>query len=485
MRTEPDLFIFCSELSPLLRVTGKPIDLDEEAAFWYLSFGSPTPGRTLVRGVERLPAAHLISWTPGNAAFEQRYWTPLQLDSAATDSPQLLDAIQGALDRSIAEYCSVESSQGVFLSGGTDSTYLATTAASLNGVKLTAFTSAFENELGINDDVGYASEVAAALGMDHRVVPLHAGDALKILEEEVLLADEPCAAWASMTHFKLLATAKDSGVGRMLSGLGADEIFSGYENFHFHYKRYLEFCAQHNVAPHTDGFDLLLLQADSVMKPVLYGGITRLFSDHVILDKFLEPYRSWQYTPYLRAFYRECRRIKPEANPIEMMVNHECQHRIPEMLMANFEPISRRTGIGVNYPWLDPDVVELAAGLDVLGRYRTPAGEWSPHIQDLVPGFKHTLMQVYERKVPEKILRRPIKTFTAPFREWFAKPEFAAPLITRVRASRFWERNIVKPEWLDVLDFPPGELKSNFPYFQFWGLITLTAWYDKFIDSAA
>jgi hypothetical protein len=130
----------------------------------------------------------------------------------------------------------------------------------------------------------------------------------------------------------------------------------------------------------------------------------------------------------------------------------------------------------------------LAAGIDVLGRYRTPAGEWSPRIEDLVPGFKHTLMRVYERRIPEKVLRRPIKTFTAPFRDWFAKREFAAPLIARLRASRFWERGMVKPAWLDVLavlDSQPGELKSNFPVFQLWGLITLTAWYDRFIDPPA
>lgn len=484
-RTDPDLFIFCSELSPLLRLRGKSVELDEETAFWYLSFGRPTPGRTLARGVGRLPAAHLISWGPGNAPLEQRYWSPLKPDSQPTDSPELHDAIQQALDRSIAEYCSLETPQGVFLSGGTDSTYLVTTASSLSGVELTAFTSAFEDELGINDDVRYASEVAAGLDVPHRVVPLHAGEALEILEEEVLLADEPCAAFASLTHFKLLATAKELGVGWMLSGLGADEIFGGYDNFHYYYARYLEFCSQHQLPPGMDGFDFLLLQDDSVMSPVLYGGITRLFSDHVIRDKFLEPYRSWKYTPYLHAFYRECRRIKPEANPIEMMVSHECQHRIPEMLFANFEPISRRAGIGVHYPWLDPDVVELAAGLDVLARYRTPAGDWSPHIDELVPGFKHTLMRVYEGKVPEKVLRRPIKTFTAPFREWFAKPDFAAPIIARVRASRFWERGIVKREWLDWLDFPTGQLKANFPFFQTWGLITFTAWYDRFIDPPA
>lgn len=485
-RTGPDLFLFCSELAPLLGATGGAADLDAEAAYWYLSFGMPPPRRTLARGVERLPAAHLITWSPGGAPLEQRFWSPLRPDSPPTASPETVDEIQHALDRSIVGHCSDGTPQGVFLSGGTDSTYLITTAASQGDVALTAFTSAFEDEFGMNDDARYAAEVAEGLGISHRVVPLHAERALEILEEVVLTADEPCAAWASMTHFELLVSARRLGVGRMLSGLGADEIFGGYEDFHRYYARFLEFCGQHPAPGGGDEFESLLLQDDSVTRHVLYPGIARFFGDQALGEALSEPYRSWQHTPHLLAFYRECRRIKPGAHPMEMMVAHECQHRIPDLLFANFEALSRRVGVEVCYPWMDPDVVELAAGLDALSRYRTPAGGWSPRVEDLQPGFKHALMLAYERKVPEKVLTRPIKTFTAPFGAWFTKPQFAAPLLARLRASRFWERGILQPNWLArLLNQQSAGTPDRAGTFQLWAILTLTAWYDRFVDPPA
>jgi asparagine synthase (glutamine-hydrolysing) len=482
-RTETDLFFFCSELLPLLRMTQDGCDLDSEAAFWYLSFGMPPPGRTLARGVERLPAAHLISWMPHGAPLVARYWTPLNSEAPSTASAEAVAQIQETLDRSILACCATDAPQAIFLSGGTDSTYIAATAVSLGGKKLTAFTSAFEETLGINDDARYAASVAEWLGITHHVIPLHAERALKVLEEEVLTADEPCAAWASMTHFQLLVSAREMGVRRMLSGLGADEIFGGYEHFHQYYVRYLEYCAENPAPPSVDDFESLLLRDDLISRRILYPGIARFFDDQALGQALADPYRTWQFTPHLQAFYRECRRLKPGAHLMEMMTAHECQHRIPDLLFANFESISRRLGVAVSYPCLDPELVTRAVSLDVLSRYRTPSGTWSSRIDELQPGFKHALMLVYEKRIPELIIKRPIKTFTAPFSAWFARPDFAEPLLTRLRRSRFWQRGILQREWLDqVLQHRSRGTKDNSWSFQLWAILTLVGWYDHFVD---
>ena len=54
------VLLICSELAPLLRLDGG-CTLDHEAAFWYLAFGMPTPGRTLAAEVERIRAAHALA----------------------------------------------------------------------------------------------------------------------------------------------------------------------------------------------------------------------------------------------------------------------------------------------------------------------------------------------------------------------------------------------------------------------------------------
>lgn len=483
-RTEEHLLLFCSELAPLMQTASAACRLDLEAAYWYLSFGMPPPGRTLARGVERLPAAHLLCWEPRQEPQLLCYWTPLGAESRRTASPETADLIQQTLDESIAAHRARDGAQGIFLSGGTDSTYLAATAVPLTGAPLTAFTSAFEESFGMNDDARYAAAVSGWLGLPHRVAPLHAAEALKILDEIVLTADEPCAAWASATHFRLLSSAREQGITRMLSGLGADEVFGGYEHFHTYYVRALE-CAERGPAPSgVDDFEgLLLREDDEQARGAVYPGIARFFDDKALRLALSEPYASWGYASRLRAFYRECRRLKPEAGPVEMMVAHECQHRIPDLLLANFEPISRRAGVEVSYPWLDPDVVQIAAGLDLLSRYRTPDGRFSRDPDELVPGFKHALMMVYERKVPEMVLRRPIKTFTAPFGAWLSDERFAGAVRARLARSRFGELNFLRRGWLDeVWERLSSGAQEGQGTFRLWAILTLVGWYDRFVD---
>lgn len=136
----------------------------------------------------------------------------------------------------------------------------------------------------------------------------------------------------------------------------------------------------------------------------------------------------------------------------------------------------------ISYPFLDPDVVELVAGLSVVSRYRTPSGEFSLRLRDLMPGFKYAMMKVAEDRVPEIIRKRPRKSYTAPFGQWLFDPSFSNTVLARMQQSRFWERNIVDKNYIPEIlaKVVPG---PNPWVFQLWGLLTLTAWYDRFVES--
>jgi len=128
--------------------------------------------------------------------------------------------------------------------------------------------------------------------------------------------------------------------------------------------------------------------------------------------------------------------------------------------------------------------VQLAAGLAVESRYRTPSGQFSLRLKALHPRFKHAMMLVAENRVPDPIRLRPRKSFTAPFGGWLFDREFGQPIIARLPRSNFWNTNIVRREWLDVV------LKQALPgpspwVFQLWALLTLAGWYDRFVESPA
>ena len=480
-RRTPELMVFSSELAPLLRAPEQGCDLDPEGAFHYLAFGMAPPGQTLARHVDRVPAAHAVHWEPdAGAAVAQRYWTPLRAGAPREATPDLVAEIRRRLDAAVAAHLTADEPQGLFLSGGVDSTYLAATAR-MHGVRPIAFTSVFDEAYGMNE-TPYAQAVADWLDLPLHQSKLTGRDAAEYMEAVLLPAAEPCSAWATLTHFRILIDAHQAHVSRMMSGLGADEVFGGYDHFRGFYARFLRYAARRPAPEGGDDFDAVLLPEQQEARRVLYPGVARFFDDPALRRALHEPYRRWHYASHLRSFYRECRRLKPEAQVMEMMVAHECQHRIPDLLFANFEAVSRRMNVEVSYPFLDPDVVELACGLSTESRYRTASGSFSLRLRDLLPGFKHAMMQVAADRVPAEIRERPRKSFTAPFGPWLYDSDFAAPLLARLHHSRFWERGIVRREWLSEIEsaLQPG---PNPAAFQLWALVTLAGWYDRFVDA--
>lgn len=480
-RTERHRILFCSELEPLLRAPGVANELDAEGAFWTLAFGIPPPGRTLARHVDRLPAAHVLTWEPGGAPFIQRYWTPLAAEAPRDATPEVVEDIRGNLDRAIAMHLAHGERTGVFLSGGVDSTYLSATAVAMGAPLQRAFTAEFEPHYDMNEGP-YAAAVAEWLDVPFEAVPLDGTRAAELLETVVFEAAEPAAAWAAITHVEILARARDHGIDAMLSGLGADEIFGGYDHFRGFQSRFIRYARRHPPPPGVDALDALLQPESQEARRVLYPGVARFFDDAALRAGLDAPYSGWQYASHLRAFYRECRRLKPEAEFMEMMVAHECQHRVPDLLFGNFETISRRMGVEVRYPFLDPDLVRGVAGLSTESRYRTNSGRFSLRLRDLQPGFKYAMLQVASDRVPASIVNRPRKSFTAPFGGWLTEDAFVGRILLPFQRSRFWDRGIVKPAWVKQLLERVGPFPSP-ALFQLWMLLTLTAWYDRYVDA--
>jgi len=477
IRTEAHHLIFCSELAPLLHSPNEANVLNEEGVFWYLAFGMPPPGQTLVKNIQRVPAAHCWHWSPEGPPTEQRYWSPLSVEAPQEVTPDFIEEGRTTLELALRRRLSGHA--GLFLSGGVDSTFIAATAAG-RGISLPSFTAAFDEKYGINE-TDYAREVCRWLNMPHHEVPVTIDDVVAQMDDVVLSAAEPCAAWAVITHFNMLAKAQQLGLKQMISGLGADEIFGGYDHFRGYYSRYLRYARQQKLSPGLDPFDALCLSEGQSDRRVLYPGVARFFDDKALAKGLQKPYSHWHYANHLRTFYQECRRIKPSADVMEMMVAHECQHRIPDLLFANFEPLSRRMGMETGYPFLDPDVVSLVCGLSVTSRYRTRQGRFSLKLKQLMPHFKYAMMRIAEDRVPREIIDRPRKSLTAPFGQWLFQQQFSDMVLSKLQSSRFWQCGLVKPEYVNEIlsKIVPG---PNPYVFQLWSLFTLSAWYDRFID---
>src|SRR5437667_1217775 len=115
------LFIFASEIKAILQHSAVTPEMNEEALYHYLTFVTTPAPQTLFRGVQKLPAGHMLVINRSGAACMTQYW-----DALPSASPKLTESEHEAnilklLRDSIKKRMMADVPFGVFLSGGVDS----------------------------------------------------------------------------------------------------------------------------------------------------------------------------------------------------------------------------------------------------------------------------------------------------------------------------------------------------------------------------
>jgi asparagine synthase (glutamine-hydrolysing) len=121
---------------------------------------------------------------------------------------------------------------GAFLSGGIDSTLVASTIRELlPSASFTTFCASFDDE-ELNE-APYAKQVAEHIGSDHHEVHFSAGELLDVFDALIDHYDEPFADPSMFPTFAVCRAARRH-CKVMLSGDGGDECFGGYRQFFSH-----------------------------------------------------------------------------------------------------------------------------------------------------------------------------------------------------------------------------------------------------------
>lgn len=479
IRRGGDLSLFCSEMGPMLADPSWAREMDFESAINYLRRGLPLPGRTLARGIEAIPSAHVLVWEPPALPIVQRYWTPLSSHPEDITRRRLVTKITESLNDAIFRRLD-QRGNALLLSGGVDSSYIAAAAVKkISPDQLKAYTIQYEPGYGRNEG-HYASSVARRIGAHHSLISLSPARAYVLLQE-VLAAPVPCSAWSTITHQRLLTEIGERETGCLLSGLGADEVFGGYDRYLDYYFRQRRYARRWAQPEKIDWFEALLdSRADSAS--CLFPGMAYFFGARQLSRSLYHPFNKIELDDFDRRFYRECRALKSDAHIFEMMIAHECQHRIPDLLMSNFEPPARAQGVRTAYPFLDPVLLGWASFIGPADRYWYENGHW---------WAKKLYREIASKLLPQTVVMRRRATYDAPIAEWLCEPVFGPPTLERFAKSRFWQVGFLRPSLkADLLSRAknlPGSLhRSRRTWLEeFWAVLTLSAWFDRFVEGRA
>lgn len=224
-----DTIVFSSCASAVALHPAVDRSLNFDAIRDYLQFRYVPSGKHFFAGIETLPPATILEYGFNGSLEKRAYWLPRRRVPA-----RCADGVEGWIEQTGALLEDSNRIQlrsdvpvGLFLSGGVDSSTVATFAMRHAAYPMTAYTYAMEGE---HDEVAAAAVIARNVGARHVVVRDEGEGGFSGFYEAITGMDDPVGDAIIVPTYRLCkAAAGDLKV--VLTGEGADEIFGGYVHF--------------------------------------------------------------------------------------------------------------------------------------------------------------------------------------------------------------------------------------------------------------
>lgn len=218
-------FEFASELKAISHTR----EVSPAALNYYLALGYIPGEHCFTEDVKKLPPAH--AGRLDLSTFHLNIWRYWQLPPNQFDpdmgGDQLADQAEALLNDAVALRMVSDVPLGVLLSGGLDSSLIASIAARQSALPIKTFTLSLPGSK--LDEAPYAKCVADYLSTDHHVLELTA-PSLNDLEAIAPFIDEPLAD-SSLIPSYLISRLTRQHVTVVLGGDGGDELFGGYSDY--------------------------------------------------------------------------------------------------------------------------------------------------------------------------------------------------------------------------------------------------------------
>ena len=415
--------IFGSELKALLAHGGVPRELDPEALVQYLACEYvPAPG-SILRGVRKLPAAHIAVLDEKGFRL-RRYWDLPAPDRAYQPGMEheAASELLALLDKAVAKRLVADVPVGVFLSGGIDSTAIAALAARHKD-PLRTFSIGFIEESF--DESPFAQLASERLHTQHSSQKFSGKDCLDLLPDAVAQLDEPFAD-PSFLPTLLLSRFTRQHVKVALAGDGGDELFAGYDPFLAHrpaawfarvpapLRRALQAAVARLPASSSN------MSLDFRLKQFLRGVDAAPSLRHQSwIASFLPGEIPQLLRPELRAYaapdvafrqvLEDAARSGAPAGSVDEALRFYLTRYLADDILVKADRASMAASLELRAPFLDTAVVEFAARLP-----------W--RLKMSLTRTKVLLKQAMQGVVPDEILRRPKKGFGIPVAAWIRGP---------------------------------------------------------------
>ncbi|RKN40549.1 N-acetylglutaminylglutamine amidotransferase [Micromonospora endolithica] len=435
----PGRLRFASTLPALLRGGDVDTTVDPVALHHYLSWHSIVPApRTILRGVRKLPPATVRVVEADGRSRERVYWRPDYVrDPAHTgwDDRDWRAAVGDALRAAVRRRLVADVPVGVLLSGGLDSSLIVALLAEAGQEHLRTFSIGFDSRDGeTGDEFHYSDLVSRAYGTDHHRIRLSDDDLVPAVRRTVEAMTEPMGSH-DVVAFHLLSEQVARHVKVAQSGQGADEVFAGY-GYH-----------QPMVDVHRDGAAEAFVDA--------------FFDrDHAELTRVVGPAYALGHDASRDLVVADL--TAPGADTaLDAVLRLDTHLMLPDDPVKRVDSMSMAWGLEVRTPFLDQDLVALAAAC--------------PPEHKVAQGGKGVLKEVARQVLPAEVIDRPKGYFPVPALRRVDGP-VRELVVEALRAPAARERALFRSGYVEELLAEPDRAQAAAGSNKLWQLGLLELW---------
>ncbi|MEM8883292.1 MAG: asparagine synthase (glutamine-hydrolyzing) [Planctomycetota bacterium] len=471
----PDGFAFGSEVKCLTASPVGNVAIEPRALCEYFTFGSAAGDGSFLRGVRQLRPGHVLR-LQGDAIETRAYWSLSYDEEPITDDvEEAAELLEERLRESVRAHLLSDVPVGAFLSGGLDSSAIVALMAQEGARGFPTFSIGFDEQKF--NELPYAREVADKWGTEHHEMIVRP-DATEILDKLVFHLDEPFADASALPTWYVSELAAQH-VKVVLSGDGGDELFAGYERYHWasrdQYLDRIPMAARRagraigNLLPdRAPGRYFIDYAAEDRRGRYLYSValLPRPMRNRILRPEFhpdalgiAEPLTDW----------REVMERSGAPDDMTERMHLDILRYLPMDILVKIDRMTMAHSLESRPPLLDHNMIEFAARVPLALKY-APDGT-----------RKFLLRKVITKLVPPSLLTRPKSGFSVPLGAWFAgplRPLFEDQVLDRGRSLDYLDAAAVRRMHDENLS---GRRDHGI---RLWAILVLETWMRQVLQPA-
>lgn len=448
--------VWASEIKALLKNELVKPEINWDGVYTNFLFQTTLAPQTCFQHIFSLePASFMTIDLKDQKITTKKFWKLPSQPAKSISEEEAVKKIDELLSESISEQLFADVPVAIMMSGGIDSTLIASKSKLFNA-DINAYTISYPFS---EEEVTNAAIAARHFDVLHEIKEVSDEEALEHLTENIQHFEEPYSSFEVLINAAKYAHDKNFKV--VLSGNGADELFAGYShtlklnkwllmrNFNFvnpfiftkdkFSQRVKNYFSQDHMFDffRQSQISMRPLEVKSLINPDIYSKIDSDLSNYHLSE-------GKNYSGYFE---------------YDMKYSLSSHHVFRDDLSA------MKYSVEFRYPYLSNSLIDYVSALPQNIRFNG--------VQN-----KPLLRKTAEKYLPQEVLNMPKKGFSFPVNYFIKNEQKVRDFITE-NLERLKKRNFFNPA---VIDEWWNHQEYEYDWVKIWQLVTFELWYQKYFE---